>query len=201
MMYNKYDIKFKGDVFMNCPNCGRPLAEGEVCNCVANEIPQAAPAPAPEPQPQQVPPAAPQQNAYYAPPVAPQPPQSQTYFDPSAQPPVTPAEEIPARTDYPEGYKIKKKYIAVLLALTLGPLGIHNYYLGNNNKGLTQLLICLIGSLFAGLGFMVSYIWAFVEAVMIFTEKEDKDANGYKIMTFEECISNAIEKKEASKEE
>ena len=35
---------------MNCPNCGRPLADGEVCNCVneenttvLNEIPVEAP--------------------------------------------------------------------------------------------------------------------------------------------------------------
>ena len=43
-----------------------------------------------------------------------------------------------ARTDYPEGYKIKKKYVAVILAFTFGWLGIHNFYLGNKTKAIVK---------------------------------------------------------------
>ncbi len=164
---------------MNCPNCGRELAEGEVCNCTQQSAPT----------PQQPP-----QETYYTPPVAAYVPQQNQqnqqgqYYAPQ-QPAVT---EVPARTDYPEGYKIKKKLVAVILASTVGMFGIHNYYLGNNSRALAQLLVCLLGSLVFGLGAIVAYVWAIVEAILIFAEKSDKDANGYKIMTFEESIAKAI---------
>ena len=182
---------------MNCPNCGRELAEGEVCNCipaqepVVNDAPQAAPQQNYYAPPQEAYQQPQQPETYYVPPVAAQPyaqqQGQQQYYQPQPQP-----VEVPARTDYPEGYKIKKKLVAVTLAVTLGMFGIHNYYLGNNNKALAQLLVCLIGSLLFGLGAIVAYVWAIVEAVLIFTENEDKDANGYKIMTFEESMAKAI---------
>lgn len=209
---------------MNCPNCGRELAEGEVCNCTANvneteNTTPAAPAPeaasetapaAEQPQPQYTPepeqpqyvPAqeqpqyAPAQETYYTPPIM---NAEANYYNPQQMPVMQP---VVARTDYPEGYKIKKKTVAVILAVTLGALGIHNFYLGNNNKALAQLLICTLGSLLAGIGFFASLIWAIIEAVLIFTEKQDMDANGYKIMTFEESVAKAIkESKEAEEKE
>lgn len=173
---------------MNCPNCGKELAEGEVCTCVATEEQNAQAAASQQyyaPQP-------PVNNVPYTPPVNNE--QQATYFNPAAQAQYAPQApvEVPARTDYPEGYKPKKKLVAVVLAVTLGMFGIHNYYLGNQNKFIAQLLICLLGSLVVGIGFAVAYIWAIVEAVQIFTEKCDKDANGYKIMTFEESIAKAV---------
>ena len=177
---------------MNCPNCGRPLAEGEVCNCITPQENYYTPPQEPQAQPQEAQYAQPQQNTYYAQPAQ---PVQQTYYDPNAQQQFYAQQQvadIPARTDYPEGYKPKKKLIAVVLGATLGMFGIHNYYLGNNNKALAQLLVCLIGSLLAGLGFVVAYVWAIVETVLIFTEKNDKDANGYKIMTFEESMAKAL---------
>lgn len=189
---------------MNCPNCGRELAEGEVCNCipqpeeipaqqVTNETQTQAPQetyyapqpPQPEAPPQYAQPQyAPPQETFYTPPVA-------AYAPPQSAPQQIPA-DAPARTDYPEGYKIKKKLVTVVLAVTVGMFGIHNYYLGNNNRALAQLLVCLLGSLIFGLGLVVAYTWAVVEAILIFAEKNDKDANGYKIMTTEESIARAI---------
>ncbi len=177
---------------MNCPNCGRPLEEGEVCNCV-NEAAAAPQPPVEEPQAEPVAPQAPEQapqQTYYAPvpPVAPQPnafqqnPYQQAPF--YGAPPVAPV----ARRDYPQGYKPKRKYAAVILAVTLGPFGIHNFYLGHKNKGLTQLLIAVIGSLFVGLGFIAAYVWAIVDAVELLTDKQDMDENGFKIQTFEEAL-------------
>lgn len=187
-----------------CPNCGRELADGEVCNCIpqpeevnapaentaeiTNEAPIEAPAaPAEAPQPTYCPPQqqyAPQPETYYVPPVG-------AYAPPQSTQQPVPA-DAPARTDFPEGYKIKKKLVAVVLAVTVGMFGIHNYYLGNNSKALAQLLVCLLGSLLFGLGAIVAYVWAIVEAILIFSEKEDKDANGYKILTPEESIARAI---------
>lgn len=172
---------------MNCPRCGRPLAEGEICNCAANEaFPPVPPVPeapvAPEFQDQAAP--------FTAPPMPPQPDMVPPY-QPQPQPQqFAPPVAVPAgpRTDYPEGYKIKKKNVAVILGWTLGFLGIHNFYLGNQSKAIAQLLICLIGNLLFGLGFIAAAIWAIIDTVQLLTEDNNTDANGFKIMTFEESI-------------
>ena len=176
---------------MNCPRCGRPLAEGEICNCAANEAFPAPPAPmgpeapAAPPAPEFQDPSAP----FTAPPMPPQP--EAAPFQPQAQPAYAPpvAAPVVARTDYPEGYKIKKKYVAVILGWTLGAFGIHNFYLGNQGKAIAQLLICLIGGfLLFGLGYIAAAIWAVIDTVQILTEDKNMDANGFKIMTFEESL-------------
>ncbi len=171
---------------MNCPNCGRELADGEVCTCTApQETPNTAEtAPAPEPVPVAVPVAPPQPEAQYQQPNF-APPQGGQYTPPQYYQPV---QTPPARTDYPEGYKIKRKYAAVILAATLGVFGIHNFYLGDSNKAIIHILVATLGSLLAGLGFIASYIWAIVEAVQLLTDSIDRDSNGYKIQTFEEAL-------------
>jgi hypothetical protein len=42
----------------------------------------------------------------------------------------------------------KSKLVAGLLAIFVGGLGIHNFYLGYTNRGVTQLLLSTIGSFF-----------------------------------------------------
>jgi TM2 domain-containing membrane protein YozV len=120
----------------------------------------------------------------------------QNYYDPSQQPPYyNPVSEKPApSTDYPENYKPKKKYVAVILGATLGGIGLHNFYLGNSTKAVAQLLIALIGSLFFGLGIIVTEIWALIETVRLLTDKIDADGNNYKIMTFAEELAKAQKK-------
>ena len=66
----------------------------------------------------------------------------------------------------------KSKLAAGLLGIFLGGLGIHNFYLGYNSKGIKQLLLWVFF-----LGF-VSFIWGIVDAVRIFTGKIEFDANG-----------------------
>lgn len=148
----------KGDKYMNCPNCNRELLEGEYCNCTANQTAQTQ-----------------------APPVQ-TPPEPQTYYNP--MPIINPQ----PRTDYPQGYKIKKKYVAVILAALLGPFGIHNFYLGKRERGTAQLLLCTVGSLLFGLGAIAAAIWAIVEAVQLLTEDINADAEGYKIQTLDEAF-------------
>ena len=69
----------------------------------------------------------------------------------------------------------KSKTTAALLAFFLGGFGAHNFYLGFKGRAIAQLLITVlsVGSL-AG----VSYLWAFVEFILILTGKISKDAAG-----------------------
>jgi len=77
----------------------------------------------------------------------------------------------------------KSKIAAAVLALFLGNFGVHNFYLGYTGKAVTQLLLTILGFplAFVFIGFpmiMASSIWAFVEAIMIFTGGINKDAKG-----------------------
>lgn len=68
--------------------------------------------------------------------------------------------------------KQKSKFIAGALAILLGTLGIHNFYLGYTKKGVAQLLLFVFW-----LGW-VSFLWSIVEAIMIFTGSISTDAKG-----------------------
>lgn len=69
----------------------------------------------------------------------------------------------------------KSKLAAALLAIFLGCLGIHNFYLGNNGKGIVQLLLTVAT---CGLGAFISLIWALIEGILILTGDISTDANG-----------------------
>lgn len=66
----------------------------------------------------------------------------------------------------------KSKLIAGLLAIVLGSLGIHDFYLGYTRRGVTHLLMWVF---FLG---WFSGIWALVEALYIFTGRISTDASG-----------------------
>lgn len=70
----------------------------------------------------------------------------------------------------------KSKVTAALLAFFLGALGIHNFYLGFKGKAIAQLLITLLS---AGTLAWVSYLWAFIEFILILSGKIAKDASGH----------------------
>lgn len=75
----------------------------------------------------------------------------------------------------PVGAASKSKLVAGLLAIFLGGIGVHNFYLGYNDKAIAQLLIFILScTVFS----FVSCIWALIEAVMIFTGSINVDANG-----------------------
>lgn len=65
------------------------------------------------------------------------------------------------------GYR--SKLTAGLLALFLGGIGIHQFYLGKNNLGITMLVIFIVGYPFCLIGPAITGIWAVVDAIMIFT--------------------------------
>ena len=73
----------------------------------------------------------------------------------------------------------KSRLIAGLLAIFVGGLGIHNFYLGYNDRGLLQILLTTVGSIFTcGLSAGAVAIWALVEGIMLLTGNIAVDANG-----------------------
>lgn len=60
----------------------------------------------------------------------------------------------------------KSKVAAGLLALFLGTLGIHRFYLGYTGVGLTMLLITLLSAFILS---PIVAVWALIEAIVIFT--------------------------------
>ena len=68
------------------------------------------------------------------------------------------------------------KIIAGVLALVLGGLGIHRFYLGYKQIGFIQLGIAIFSMLFIPL-ILVSWAWAIYDAIQIFTGKLN-NANG-----------------------
>ena len=70
----------------------------------------------------------------------------------------------------------KSRMAAGILGLLLGGLGIHNFYLGYTGKGLAQLLITVLSF---GLLAFVSGIWGLIEGIMILTDKNYLDADGF----------------------
>ena len=74
-----------------------------------------------------------------------------------------------------QGYEPKSKVAAGILAIFLGSLGIHNFYLGYNGKAIAQLLITLLSF---GVFSFVSAIWGFIEGILILTGSITKDGNG-----------------------
>ena len=75
-----------------------------------------------------------------------------------------------------KGEAVKRKLVAILLALFLGYLGIHRFYLGYYRLAVTQIIVNTLLWV-AGLpGY--AFLWGFVEAFLIFGGHIDKDAKG-----------------------
>ena len=69
----------------------------------------------------------------------------------------------------------KSKIAAGLLAIFLGALGIHKFYLGYNKEGIIMLLITLVGGMVTcGIASFVVSIIALIEGVIYLT-KDDRD--------------------------
>ena len=72
----------------------------------------------------------------------------------------------------------KSKIAAGILGILLGSLGIHNFYLGYNNKGIAQLLLTLVGWIACGLGPIIAGVWGLVDGILILIGSVGCDANG-----------------------
>ena len=91
-------------------------------------------------------------------------PEQSPYVGPYGQPAPYDAQHLA----YAAGpYVVQKSRMAAgLLAIFLGGLGIHNFYLGRVGPGLTQLLISVLS-----FGFLAPliWIWSLVEGILILT--------------------------------
>ena len=74
--------------------------------------------------------------------------------------------------------KIKNKLLAGLLALFLGGMGIHRFYLGYIKIGIVQLSLWVLGYFTGGITWAIVQIWAVTEAILIFLGKI-KDSEGH----------------------
>lgn len=72
---------------------------------------------------------------------------------------------------YVNGQQPKSKIVAGLLGIFLGGWGIHNFYLGYTNKGVTQIILTVVTCGIAAL-------WGFIEGILILCGNIDKDADG-----------------------
>lgn len=101
----------------------------------------------------------------------------------------------------------KEKIVAILLALFLGTLGIHAFYLDNKRHGLTLLLLTLFGPfcalligmligiiiageaasvfavLFAVISILISFVWAFVDFIKLCVISDDDFNSKYNKVT------------------
>lgn len=151
---------------MYCPNCGNAIPEGAT-TCPACQAPVQQ-AQGSDPQTQ-----APQPGSAQVPPY--QPDYAQT--PPSGQPGYTqaPPTDQPAYTQAPPVYASKNKIAAGLLAIFLGSLGIHKFYLGFTTPGIIYLLITIIGGAVTfGVASGVMGILALIEGILYLT-KSDQD--------------------------
>jgi len=72
----------------------------------------------------------------------------------------------------------KSKLVAGLLAFFIGSFGVHNFYLGDNKKGIIHIVLFCGGFLTFGVTSFASAVWALIEAITIFTSKNPVDFEG-----------------------
>ena len=94
----------------------------------------------------------------------------------TAMPPsMPPGMAAPPPLMVPQGVTQKSKIAAGILGILVGCLGVHNFYLGFNGKGIAQLLITILT---CGYGVFISGIWGLIEGIMILTGSIDRDSRG-----------------------
>ena len=73
----------------------------------------------------------------------------------------------------------KSKIAAGLLAIFLGTLGIHKFYLGYTKEGVIMLLVSIFGAIVLGLGPIVMGIIALIEGILYLTKSDADFYNTY----------------------
>lgn len=137
---------------MNCGKCGAAVPDGAAfcpsCGSPLTET-QAAPQAVPSAE------------------VPPAPAQSTGYVPPAAQPAPVPFQV--------QGAANKERMVAGILAIVLGSLGIHKFYLGFTTPAIILLVVTIVGGIFTfGALSAVAGIIGLVEGVIYLT-KTDED--------------------------
>lgn len=76
--------------------------------------------------------------------------------------------------------KDKSKVAAALLALFLGGLGIHRYYLGYTTSAIVMTVLWVLGFFTLGITFIIVGIWAIVDVILILCNKLEPVNGQYK---------------------
>lgn len=66
----------------------------------------------------------------------------------------------------------KNKVVAGVLAILLGPLGIHKFYLGNTQAGIIMLAVSVVGLFALGLGPTAMWIVGLIEGIIYLTKSD-----------------------------
>ena len=100
-----------------------------------------------------------------------------TYPNAQPQPPIynPPQYQPQAGLEPPPGYRQKNRVVAGVLAMLMGSLGLHSFYMGNNSRGLTQILVTFLG---CGVGAICMMIWGVIDGVKILDGRINTDAYG-----------------------
>lgn len=69
------------------------------------------------------------------------------------------------------GYSWRNRWVAGVLGVVLGPLGVHRFYLGYVGTGVLQIVVTLVT---AGIG----GLWGFIEGVLCLTGPVMRDVDG-----------------------
>lgn len=72
----------------------------------------------------------------------------------------------------------KSRTAAGVLALLLGSLGVHNFYLGHPGRGVLQALLSLFGIFTFGISTIACYVWAIFEGIAILSGRVQVDGQG-----------------------
>jgi TM2 domain-containing membrane protein YozV len=96
---------------------------------------------------------------------------------PMAPAPMAPAPAAGAVRDPNAPMSDKSRMTAGLLGIFLGGFGVHNFYLGNTNKGVIQIVVTVLT---CGLG----SLWGLFEGIMIITGNEayQYDSDGRRLI-------------------
>lgn len=104
-----------------------------------------------------------------------QQPYNQQYQQPYGQPPYNQQYNQPYGQPYGRPVAAKDHIAAALLAIFLGCLGVHKFYLGYNQAGFIMLAVTILGSLFTfGLALLVMEVIAFIEGVIYLTKSQQE---------------------------
>lgn len=73
----------------------------------------------------------------------------------------------------------KNRIVAALLALFLGALGVHRFYLGRNTSGLVMLLVSVFGIILLGIPTAIVALIAFVQFVLLLLMSDEEFERRY----------------------
>ena len=76
-----------------------------------------------------------------------------------------------ANIDYSKGISDKTKLITLLLWFFLGGFGAHQFYLGNNKRGVLYLILLGIAIITCGIGGIATTIFLIIDLVQLLTDK------------------------------